>query len=71
MDDDMFHKAYLKDFSMDGYVHIIKLDNYSFKQVNLIMVFLQKSNFKIINVSITAIGEDIYTFAIVYQYIPE
>jgi len=71
MDDDMFHEAYLKDFSMDGYVHIIKLDNYSFKQVNLIMVFLQKSNFKIINVSITAIGEDIYTFAIVYQYIPE
>jgi len=71
MDDDMFHEAYLKDFSMDGYVHIIKLDNYSFKQVNNAMVLLQKINFKIINVSITAIGEDIYTFAIVYQYIPE
>ena len=71
MDDDMFHEAYLKDFSMDGYVHIIKLDNYSFSQVNHVMVLLQKNDFKIINVSMTAIGEDMYTFAITYQYIPE
>jgi len=71
MDDDMFHEAYLKDFSIDGYVHIIKLDNYSFSQVNYVMVLLQKINFKIINVSITAIGDDMYTFAITYQYIPE
>jgi len=71
MNDDIFHKDYLKDFSTDGYVHIIKLDNYSFRQVNHAIVLLQKNNFKIINVSITAIGEDMYTFAITYQYIPE
>jgi len=71
MDDEIFQEDYLKDFSMDGYVHIIKLDNYSFKKVNLIMVLLQKINFKIISVSITAIGDDMYTFAIAYQYIPE
>lgn len=71
MDDDIFHKDYLKGFSTDGYVHIIKLNNYSFSQVNYIMVLLQKNNFKIINVSITAIGEDMYTFSVVYQYIPE
>jgi len=71
MDDDMFHEAYLKDFSMDGYVHIIKLDNYSFSRVNNAIVLLQKINFKIINVSMTAIGDDMYTFAIAYQYIPE
>jgi len=71
MDDDMFHEAYLKDFSMDGYVHIIKLDNYSFSRVNNAIVLLQKINFKIINVSITEICDDRYTFAITYQYIPE
>ena len=71
MDDDMFHEAYLKDFSMDGYVHIIKLANYSFRRVNNAIVLLQKINFKIINISMTAIGDDRYTFAIVYKYIPE
>lgn len=71
MDDDIFHKDYLKGFSTDGYVHIIKLSNYSFRKVNLVMVFLQEINFKIINILITAIGDDMYTFAIVYQYIPE
>jgi len=71
MNDDIFHEDCLKDFSMDGYVHIIKLDNYSFSQVNHVMVLLQKNDFKIINVSMTAIGEDMYTFAITYQYIPE
>ena len=67
----MNDEAYLKDFSMDGYVHIIKLDNYSFSRVNNAIVLLQKINFKIINVSITAIGEDMYTYAVIYQYIPE
>jgi len=71
MNDDIFHEDYLKDFSMDGYVHIIKLDNYSFSRVNNAIVLLQKINFKIINVSMTAIGDDRYTFAIVYKYIPE
>lgn len=71
MNYDIFHEDYLKGFSTDGYVHIIKLDNYSFSQVDYIMILLQKINFKIINVSITAIGDDMYTFAIAYQYIPE
>jgi len=71
MNDDIFHEDCLKDFNTDGYVHIIKLSNYSFSQVNNAMVLLQKNNFKIINVAITAIGDNIYTFAIVYQYIPE
>ena len=71
MNDDIFHEDYLKGFSTDGYVHIIKLDNYSFSQVDYIMILLQKNDFKIISVSVTAIGEDIYTFAITYQYIPE
>lgn len=71
MNDDIFDGDCLKDFSTDGYVHIVKLDNYSFRQVNNTMVLLQKNNFKIINVSMTAIGDDVYTFAIAYQYIPE
>ena len=71
MDDDIFYGNYLRDFSKDGYVHINKLYDYSFRQVNHAMVLLQKNNFKIINVSVTAIGDDMYTFAIVYQYIPE
>lgn len=67
----MNDEDYLKGFSTDGYVHIIRLDNYSFSQVNNAMVLLQKNDFKIINVSMTAIGDDMYTFAIAYQYIPE
>lgn len=42
MDDDIFHKDYLKGFSTDGYVHIIKLSNYSFRKVNLVMVFYKR-----------------------------
>lgn len=55
----------------DGLVHIEEIFTDSFTIIDAILKKLQKNNFKIINVSITAQDRRMFTFAIVYRYIPE